>query len=83
MFSWNTGCKVISYDGRCQNAPLSITIMYVIGHNENASLINHKIVCDQRTFLLCDLSQTLLLLQCCMSECSVINCGKGWLLGSR
>ena len=22
-----------------------------------------------------------LLTQCCMQECSVINCGKGWLLG--
>ena len=59
---------------RCQNVPLSITDMLVIDHKENVSLINHKIVCDQTwTFFLCDISQTFLSLQCCMTKCSVIN----------
>ena len=48
--------------------------MFVIDHKENVSL--------NRTFFICDLSQTFVLLQCFMLECSVISCGKGWLLGN-
>ena len=39
----NTVFKAISSDWRCKNVPLSITDMFVIDHNENDSLINHKI----------------------------------------
>ena len=35
-----------------------------------------------KDFFPCDISQTFLLLLFCIPECSVINCGKGWLLGS-
>ena len=39
----NSVFKAISSDWRCKNVPLSITDMFVIDHNENDSLINHKI----------------------------------------
>ena len=56
-----------------QTVPLSITDMFVIDLKK-VSLINHKQLCDQlRTRGLSDLSQTFLLLMCCVPECVVIN----------
>ena len=46
LFSRSTVWKVVSYDWRCQNVPLSIKDMFVIDHKENVYLINHKIICD-------------------------------------
>ena len=40
-------------------------------------MFNHKQFCDKlRTLFLCDLSQTFLLLKCCVSVCFVVNCRK-------
>ena len=70
---------------------LAVSKCFVIHHWHVCDRSHTKCVLNQsqnclwlnNDFFLCVLSQTCMLLQCCMTECSVITWGKGWLLGSR
>ena len=68
MYRWTKEMFVdVIIDALCHNVPLSITDTFVIDHKEKVSLTNHQQFCNWlRTLLDCDLSQTFILLKCCV-----------------